>query len=520
MSSATRNQKRLINRYLNKAIDSISQEELISLLEQALGKLEPNLILLTDAYKYSHADFYPEDMTYMCSYMESRGGKFEETVMFGLQYMIKKYLVGQVLSEDMINEADEKLNGKGGVFMGEQVFAKQRWLDLLEAYDGRYPVRIKSVAEGEIVPTKNVLLTVESTDERFPWCASFIEGILLENWYPITVATLSHHVLKIVKKYLLKTGTPIDLIDVVASFVLNDFGFRGVSSVESAALGGSAHLVSSSGSDNIIASDMLMNYYNATEMLGKGIRATEHSVMTLKGEAGELGIMRRLLEKYPTGYVACVSDSFNIIRACKEYWGGELKELVLSRNGVLVIRPDSGDVLMTLKMVFEALFESFGYTTNSAGFKVLPPQVRVIQGDGVNYESIDEIYQMLFENGIAAENLVLGMGGKLLQADINRDTLNFAIKACNVIIGGKSFNVFKSPTEIDKFGNMQVSFKKSKSGKMKLVKIDGKYQTITSSESNFDTYQDELKIVYMNGDLLIDYDILDIRKRANFNVAA
>lgn len=819
----SRNQKRLIDRYLGKAMNEMTTEKLIGALEEALSKLEPNLILLSDAYKYSHPDFYPENLTYMCSYLESRGGKFKETLFFGIQYIVKKYLVGNVLNENMINEADEKLNDVDGVFMGDKVFPKERWMRLLEKYDGAFPVMIKAVAEGTIVPVKNVLATVESVDEEFPWCGSFIEGLILQTWYPVTVATLSHEVVKIIKKYLAMTGTPQDIIDIVASFVLNDFGFRGVSSVESSSIGGAAHLMNSSGSDNIVGSDMLIKYYRAKKMHGKSIRATEHSVMTLKGEAGEIEMMERVLDKYPTGIVACVSDSYNIIRACDKYWGGILKEKVLKRDGTLVIRPDcysddteiltpngwvffkdltpdmlvaqveddgtytfveptnyikdkykgdmylfkdhhgkmdmlvtpnhrmiyqqfdnwkvelaenikqknynkyfhrsakavnnnkklsfierlniafqadgsyqtgvtsairfsfskkrkinrmkdllndnnveyviyplsdgrfefnikidsslvsknfnwvdtttlcsnwcqefieemshwdscirnenkikydttieenikivelvalsagygcllskyvdvrkeifndvytanilknnkiggqsitkskikydgmiycvtvptgrllvkrnrctvvcgnSGDPKQTLLKIFEALFNNFGYTERS-GFKLLPPQVRVIQGDGVNYNSIIDIYELLVKNGIAAENLIFGMGGKLLQADINRDTQNFAIKACYAIMGGIGYNVFKSPTEIDENGNMQVSFKKSKSGKMKLVNMNGILTTITSEHPDFDSLKDELEVIFNTGVLLIDRTSDEIIDRAKINI--
>lgn len=504
-------QKRLLERFSKKSETIVSKDDLISALEKALSKLEPNLILLSDGYKYSHPDFYPEDLTYMCSYLESRGGKFKETLFFGLQYVIKKYLVGRVLSENMVYEAEEKLNGKNGVFSGDDVFPTQKWLDLVRKHNGVVPVSIKAVPEGEIIPVKNVLTLIENTDEDFPWIVNFIEGLLLQIWYPITVATLSHEVSIVVKDYLKKTGTSPDLINTISSFVLNDFGFRGVSSVESASIGGASHLIRSNGSDNIISSDMLIKYYNAKQMYGKSIRATEHSVMTLKGESGEMEMMKRVLTKFPNGNVACVSDSFNIIRACKDYWGGELKEMVLARNGVLVIRPDSGDPIQTLKKVFETLFDRFGFSLNTMGFKVLPSQVRVIQGDGVNYNSIIDIYEMLVDNNISAENIVFGMGGKLLQADINRDTQNFAIKACFATIGGFGFNVFKSPTEIDENGEIKPSFKKSKSGKMKLTKSDGVYKTVTSDDPYFYLYVDELVKVFENGELLVDYDFEQIR---------
>jgi nicotinamide phosphoribosyltransferase len=519
-----RETRRLIERHLKKPVDNLmTKDEVIKHLEKALQSLEPNLILMGDAYKYSHHKFYTDGLTKMVSYLESRGGKFQETVMFGLQYIIKKYFTGEVLSAYMAEEAEEKLNGENGVFGKGGSFSKEKWMRLIEKHGGKLPIRIKAVPEGTVVPVKNVLMMIENTDDEFPWLVGFLETLLLQVWYPITVATLSREVKKVVVENLEKTGTAPELIPAVVQFVLNDFGFRGVSSVESASIGGAAHLVNFMGSDNIMGSDMLIKFYNTKIMYGKSIDATEHSIMTMKGEKGELEMMKRVLLKSPTGIVACVSDSFNIFRACAEYWGTELRDIILSRQGVLVIRPDSGDPVATLREVFRILFEKFGFTINTKGYKVLPPQVRVIQGDGVNYDSIKDMYRVLAEDGIAAENLVLGMGGKLLQAGLDRDTQNFAVKACYAIINGVGFDIVKSPTEMGADGKIKVSFKKSKKGLLKLVKTsDGGYYTMTSNEAGFAEAKCELVVIFENGELLVDENIEAIRKRAEvsyeFNV--
>lgn len=515
--------RRKILRFTNGKTDLdniVSGEALVGVLDKILTKLEPNLIMLADAYKYTHCNNYPTDLTKLTSYLESRGGKFQETVMFGLQYILKKYLTGNVLSVGMVEEADRKLNGKDGVF-GAEKFPKQQWLDLVEAYDGKLPIEIKAVPEGTVIPVKNVLMLIESTAKEFPWIVNFLETLLLQVWYPITVATLSREVKKIIVENLEKTGANPEAIPMMVQFILNDFGFRGVSSVESAGIGGAGHLVNFMGSDNIAGSELLQDFYNTTIMYGKSIVATEHSIMTLKGVNGELSIMKQFLLNNPTGIIACVSDSYDIFRACREYWGTELKDLILARDGVLVIRPDSGHVVRTLEEIFYILFDKFGYTENIVGdkrFKVLPPQVRVIQGDGVNIDSIREMYEKLYELGIAAENLVLGMGGKLLQADINRDTQNFAVKACNAVIGGVNVEVVKSPTEMDAHGNIIPSFKKSKKGELKLIKTnDGGYYTMCSSdvsEEEFVNAKCELVSIFKDGELLVDETIEDIRERA------
>jgi len=519
----TRELGRKISRLTRGKVDLsslLTGEDLVKTLDGILTGLEPNLITLADAYKYGHCVNYPDKLTKLVSYLESRGGKFEETVMFGLQYIIKKYLVGNVLSKEMIEEADQKLNGEGGVF-STPVFPKQQWLDLLEAYDGVIPVEIRAVAEGEVIPVKNVLMVIESTDDRFAWITNFLETLLLQVWYPITVATLSREVKKIVVEYLTKTGAKKEDIPMMVQFILNDFGFRGVSSVESAGIGGASHLVNFMGSDNIAGSEMLQDYYKAEIMYGKSIIATEHSVMTLKGEEGELSIMQQFLDNNPTGIIACVSDSYHIFRACRDYWGGILKEQILGRDGTLVIRPDSGHILRTLEEIFSILFDAFGYTVNVVDgkeFKVLPPQVRVLQGDGVNLDSIREMYEMLYDLGIGAENLVLGMGGKLLQAGIDRDTQNFAVKACFAVIDGVGVEVVKSPTEMDADGKLHASFKVSKKGELKLVEDGDSVKTVCSSQvskEEFDALQCQLGLVLRNGVLYTDHDIVDVRERAD-----
>jgi nicotinamide phosphoribosyltransferase len=433
---------------------------------------------------------------------------------------IKEYLEGVAITQEELEEAYEYLGTKHGVFGRDDVFDKSKFQYIIDVHGGRLPVRIKAVPEGSVVGVKNVLMTIENTDPNCYWLTNFLETIMMQLWYPITVATLSREVRKIVDKAFQNcTSYDEGLRSFLVDFVLNDFGFRGVSSVESAGIGGSAHLVNFRGSDTIMGSKYIVENYNTDTIYGLSIPATEHSIMTLKGEEGEVELMKRVLTLFPTGLVACVSDSFNIFRACRHYWGGELKELILSRpaepGNQLVIRPDSGHVINSLREIFHILFEQFGYTENEKGYKVLPPQVRVIQGDGINLDSIKEIYALLEEEKISPENLALGMGGKLLQAGIDRDTQNFATKACFAVLDGKEVDVVKSPTEMDAEGNITKSFKKSKKGRLKLVKNDDDtYRTVTSSDPDFDTVKDELVEVFRDGKILADWTFEEVRERA------
>lgn len=464
-----------------------------------------NILLLADAYKYSHHKLYYPGTTKIYSYLESRGGEFGETVFFGLQYILKAYLEGAVITKERIDEAAALLEQ---VFGRNDVLDRSRFDYIVTRHGGKLPIRIKAIPEGTVVPVNNVLMTIENTDPQCFWLSNFLETLLMQVWYPNTVATLSREVKKIITSYYAETASAaaMDGIDLV----LNDFGFRGVSSVESAGLGGAAHLLNFRGSDNIPGSVLAGKYYNTQTVFGLSVPATEHSVCTLLGEEGELEVFRHVLKTFPTGVVACVSDSYDILRACSEYWGAELKELVLSRDGVLVIRPDSGDPLFTLLKVFAILMNKFGYSINEKGYKVLPPQVRVLQGDGVNPSSIRAIYGALKVNGISAENLLLGMGGALLQK-VDRDTQKFAFKCSYAEVRGIGSDIQKHPLEIDDHGRLIPSFKTSKAGRLKLVYTPAGYQTVR--EDQLPEEGDQLVTVFENGELFNTVNFEAVRER-------
>jgi nicotinamide phosphoribosyltransferase len=479
----------------------------INPLKLPIMKTTENLVLLADAYKYSHHKLYYPGTQKIYSYLESRGGPFDQTVFFGLQYFIKHYLEGVVITKEKIDEAAALLPQ---VFGRDDVFDRSRFDYIVEQHGGRLPIRIKAVQEGRVVPTHNVLMTIENTDPECFWLTNFLETVLMQIWYPCTVATLSKEIRDVVERYYEETATEAAKGGI--DYVLNDFGFRGVSSVESAGIGDAAHLLSFRGSDTIQGSLSVRRYYNTEKIYGTSVPATEHSICTLLGEAGELEVFRHVLRSFPSGVVSCVSDSYNIFRACSDYWGGELKELILNREGVLVIRPDSGDPVFTLLKVFQILMEQFGYIVNEKGFKVLPPQVRVLQGDGIDLSSIRAIYGALKVNGISAENLVLGMGGALLQK-LDRDTQKFVFKCSYAELNGKGIDVQKHPLELGSDGVMRASFKKSKAGRLKLVMTDEGYQTVREEECPALT--DEMVTVFENGRLLKEERFETIRRRVH-----
>ncbi len=458
-----------------------------------------NLLLRTDSYKASHWLQYPPGTQTVYSYVESRGGAFPATVFFGMQAYLREYL-SQPITFDNIDEAT-------AVFAAHGVpFNRAAWLRLLDKHGGRLPLRIKAVAEGTVVPTRNVLATVENTDPEFFWLTSYLETeILRAIWYPTTVATLSAAAKAVILRYLNATSDdPLGQI----SFKLHDFGARGVSSLESAALGGMAHLVNFMGTDTVSALVAARRYYDC-DMAGFSIPAAEHSTITGWGREHEADAYRNMLTQFgkPGALLAVVSDSYDIYNACDQIWGDELKQAVIDSGATVVIRPDSGHPPDVVLQVANILARRFGTTTNGKGYRVLD-HVRIIQGDGINLDMLRLCLSNLYHHGFAADNIAFGMGGGLLQ-QVHRDTLQFAMKCSAIAVGGAWRDVYKQPV-----GD---SGKASKRGKLALVR-DASGVLHTTATSGTDA--DQLQVVFEQGEIVGQESFDAVRARAEAGLGA
>ncbi len=465
-----------------------------------------NLILQTDSYKLNHWNQYPKDTQKVYSYFEARkGAEYPYTVFFGLQYLIKKYLVGRVVTQGDLDQAAQLALchfGRTGVFNYEG------WEHIVRHHDGHLPLRIKAVAEGTKVPVNNVMMTVENTCDKCFWLTNAVESLLTHVWYPSTVATLSHNTIQMIGGFLDETGDSRDGLP----FMLHDFGYRGATSDEAAAIGGAGHLVNSLGTDTLPAMELAMKYYDADLTdLAFSVPATEHSVMTSLGRQGEFKIVDQLLEEYPEGILSVVADSYDIYNFVDEL-GTTFKERILARDGKFVVRPDSitvqdstpEDLVGTL---LHKLGDYFGTTQNDKGFYLLNPKIGLLWGDGIDPEGIAKILVRAKNEGFSAENLVFGMGGGLLQK-INRDTQRFAFKCSAQMRNSEWFDVCKEPLD---------ATKTSKQGRLALRyhKSVGYFDTVAlRSDSGDDSPFDLLQTVFENGMLVRNMSFAEVRENA------
>ena len=459
-----------------------------------------NILKLTDSYKFTHWDMMPVDTEASFAYFESRkGAMFDETVFFGLQAIIIENLLGKVVTREKIEDAARLSKAHFG---DENRFNRKGWEYILNEFDGCLPVRIKSIPEGTPVTVSNVLMTVENLGGPLTaFLTNHLETILSHVWYSSTVATLSRETKKVFKHFLTQTADNLGGIN----FMLHDFGFRGVSSIESAGMGGMGHLVNFLGTDTVIAMDAAMEYYNASlEGLAYSVPASEHSVMTPLGPGGEAKVIGDIIKRFPKGILALVIDSFGYKNCLANIIGGQFREAVLARDGVLVCRPDSGNPEEVTLECLNILGEKFGFTTNTKGYRVLNPKVRVLWGDGIDLHDVKNILGAMMVYGWSADNIVFGMGGGLLQK-VNRDTQRFAFKSSAQKRGGVWYDVYKNPTDVSKV---------SKRGRLALVRTDDggwatiKEELLTSSEMN------KLVTVFETGKLVNPITFTEIRKNA------
>lgn len=481
-------------------------------------------ILLKDGYKVGHKFQYPEGTTLVYSNLtprKSRNTDIQEIVFFGLQYFIKEYLVKQ-FNENFFNQPKEEVlrlyARRIDNYLGKDSITYQHIAALHDL--GYLPLEIKALPEGTLVPMRVPVFTIRNTVPEFFWLTNMLETIMSAIlWKPCTSATTSFQYLKTFTRYAKETvGTDMGFIP----WQGHDFSFRGMSGVEDALISGAGHLLSFAGTDTIPAIDFLETFYNANceqELIGGSVPATEHSVMCMGTQDGEIKTFDRLIsEVYPAGIVSIVSDTWDFWQVITEFLPA-LKEKVLARNGKVVIRPDSGDPVKIIvgdetapvgspeyKGAIECLWETFGGAITAQGYKLLDGHIGLIYGDSITTERQLAILEGLKAKGFASYNVVLGIGSYTYEY-VTRDTFGFAMKATYGEVNGAGRDIFKDPktddgTKKSAKGLMQV-YRDAVTGKLEL-----KDQCTWEEEA-----QGELKTVFRDGKLVVDVTLQEIRDR-------
>ena len=483
-----------------------------------------NGLLLTDGYKTGHHQQYPKGTEEVYSNWTPRSNKYapkgcNKVVSFGQQYVFQwlhDYFKDNFFSKPKAQVCGE-LKEELSMYLGTEYDVTH----YEELHDLQYlPIKVKALPEGVEVPIRVPMVTVVNTDKKFYWITNFLETILSTMlWQPMTSATIALRYKRIFKDWTLKTDKEnLGFID----FQGHDFSMRGMGGLQSAISSGMGHGAVFLGSDTLPVISSLRKYYKAKGFVIGSVNATEHSVMCAGTKDDEIGTFRALMNTYPSGILSVVSDTWDLWKVLTEYLP-KLKDEVLSRDGKLVIRPDSGDPVDIIcgearklgakapkdKGVVELLWDIFGGTVNAQGFKVLDSHIGAIYGDSITTERAENICQRLHDKGFASTNVVLGIGSFTYQFN-TRDTFGFAMKATSVVVNGERREIFKDPITDD-------GVKKSAKGLIKVNKVNGEFvlvDQVTPQEEN----KGELKVIYENGQFVNQVTLQEIRERINTNI--
>lgn len=477
-------------------------------------------MLLCDFYKVAHREQYPEKTEVVYSTWTPRASRIagiDKVVNFGLQAFVKKFVIGY-FNENFFGrpKADVVAEYKRLITctLGTEKVYTQHIEDLHDL--GYMPLEFRALPEGTLVPLRVPMFTVHNTDKRFYWLTNYIETMAsAELWQSSTSATIANAYFNLMTKYAKETGGDTGFVQ----FQGHDFSFRGMGGVEAAMASGAGHLTSFVGTDTIPAIGFAEAYYNANvekELVGTSIPATEHSVMCAYGQ-DELATYKRLItEVYPKGFVSIVSDTWDLFGVLANVIA-PLKNEIMARDGRVVIRPDSGDPVKIVcgdpagateaerKGVVEVLWDIFGGTETTKGFKQLDNHIGAIYGDAITLERCEAICEGLKAKGFASTNMVYGIGSYTYQYN-TRDTFGFALKSTLCVINGDEKQIFKAPKTDD-------GTKNSQKGRVAVFNNDGvlAYKDQLYLADTVDN--DLLKPVFRDGTLLVDDTFAAIRAR-------
>jgi nicotinamide phosphoribosyltransferase len=494
-----------------------------------MKSLQVNPALKTDFYKQGHRQQYPDGTELVFTNLTARGSRVKglnEVIHFGTQASI------QMLVEDFEDnffsktKADVVASFKHRLNTSLGIDADSSHIEDLHDL-GHLPLTFWALPEGERVPLRVPMVVFWNTDKRFFWLTNFIETEFSANtWGFITSATTADLYREKLERWAKLTNP--EALEFVP-WQGHDFSYRGMFGGQAAMMSGMAHLTSFTGTDTIPAIDGLEHYYDADadkELIGGSVWATEHSVMCMGGADDELGTFRRIIEDvYPSGIVSIVSDTWNLwdVVGGPDSIVSRLKGVIEGRDGKVVIRPDSGDPVKIIcgdsasedkhirKGVVECLWDIFGGSESSSGYKVLSEKIGAIYGDSITLERAEHIAQRLAQKGFASTNVVLGIGSFTYQGAITqdcivtRDSHGMAVKSTYGEINGEPKAIFKDPITDD-------GLKKSLKGLISVHDTEGGF--VSRDESSWcDVENCAFNEIWTNGSFVTRSSLSDVRKK-------
>lgn len=497
-----------------------------------------NPILYIDFYKVGHVDQYPRGITQVFSNWTPRKSRVpgvNSVVFFGLQYFMMEYLTDQFHLHFFDQDRDWVISYYKGVIQQTLGIENPR-TDHIEALHklGYLPIKIYALPEGSVVPVGVPPMVITNTLPEFFWLPNYLETLLSNIlWKPSTSATTAREYRKLFLKYAKESGeTDFSFVD----WMGHDFSMRGMSGMEDAILSGMGHLLSFSGTDTLPAIVAANMYYKSGLNIGGSVPATEHSVMSAGSKDGEFETFRRLIEDvYPTGIVSIVSDTWDLWKVLTEYIPA-MKDKILTRDGKIVIRPDSGDPvkiicgddncwkrLNTYSADGSGLHPAFFGVlrllalqlgiTDRVGALPLINKAGAIYGDSITLERADNILnRTVNELRLSPYNMVFGIGSYTYEY-VTRDTFGFAMKATAIKNGtDEIIPIFKDPVTDDGMKKSLKGIPAVYEGEMSCECDKGYYVVDQQPESALDNCA--YRKVYEDGRLLAVDNFATIRERA------
>ena len=486
-----------------------------------------NPLTAIDFYKADHKSQYPKGTTEVYSNFTPRSSRLaygnpDKVVFFGLQYFIREFLI-KSWNEEFFNKDKDIVVAAYKRRMDNALGAGAIDVSHIEALHdlGFLPIQIKALPEGTRCPIGVPVLTIVNTVPEFFWITNYLESVMsCYLWKATTNATVADQYKQLLTRMADETCDNNGHVQ----FQAHDFSFRGMTNIHDAALSGAAHLTAFVGTDSVPSIDLLEEYYGADatkELVGCSVPATEHSVMCMGSKSGEIDTFRRLIcDIYPSGIVSIVSDTWDFWQVMTKFLP-ELKDVIMAREGKVVIRPDSGDPVDIIcglepefgvfgvspeeKGAIEVLWDTFGGTINSKGYKVLDEHIGLIYGDSITLQRAETILNRLEEKGFAASNIVFGVGSFTYQYN-TRDTFGFAMKATSGVVDGDRRDIFKDPKTDD-------GTKKSARGLLSVHEGEDGELVLHDQCTDFEEWGGELVIAFINGLLVRETTLSEIRER-------